>query len=145
MPVPLTALPDVPDVAFALAPAPEFAALAASPEAIAAPVFPDGPELPDLAVPPKTNAPPRMALLDATGLDVAEPVLPVLPEFPETATGLLMAVEMAGPVRPVFVALDSADEAPVLPAGPAPQAETEAETERRRAPLSERLRRVLGG
>ncbi len=109
MPVPLTALPDVPDVAFALAPAPELAALAASPMANAPPVFPDGPEFPDLAVPPKTKAPPRMALFNATGLDVAEPVLPVLPELPENATGLLTAAEKAGPVRPVFVALDCAD------------------------------------
>jgi len=79
-PVPLTALPVVPDVAFALAPAPELASLTASPKAFAAPVFPDAPVLPDLAVPPKTKAEPRMALFNATGLDVAEPVLPVFPE-----------------------------------------------------------------
>src|SRR5688500_15392991 len=41
MPVPLTALPDVPDTALALAPAPELAALSASPMATAAPVSPD--------------------------------------------------------------------------------------------------------
>ena len=108
MPVLLTALPDVPDVAFALAPAPELAALSASPMASAPPVFTEAPVFPDLAVPPKTNAPPRMALFNATGFDVAEPVLPVDPELPETATGLLTAVEKAGPVRPVFVALDCA-------------------------------------
>jgi homeobox protein ESX1 len=56
-----------------------------------------------------------MALLNATGLDVAGPVLPVVPEFPETATGLLTALENAGPVRPVFVALDCADEFPESP------------------------------
>jgi hypothetical protein len=98
MPVLVTALPDVPDAAFALAPAPELAALSASPMATAPPVFPDGPEFPDLAVPPKTKAPPRMALFNATGLDVAGPLLPVDPELPETATGLLTAVEKAGPV-----------------------------------------------
>ena len=115
MPVPLTALPDVPDTALALAPAPELAALSASPMDTAAPVFPDGPELPVMALPPKTKATPRMALLNATGLDVAEPVLPVLPELPESALGLVDALEMAGPVLPVFVALDCADELPVLP------------------------------
>jgi hypothetical protein len=56
-----------------------------------------------------------MALLNATGLDEAGPVLPVVPELPETAHGLLAAVEMAGPVWPVFVALDCADELPLLP------------------------------
>jgi hypothetical protein len=56
-----------------------------------------------------------MALLNATGLDVAAPVLPVVPEFPENATGLLTAVEMAAPVLPVFVALDCADVLPEFP------------------------------
>ena len=78
-------------------------------------MFPDAPEFPVRADPPKTMAVPRMALLNATGLDEAEPVDPVWPEFPETAIGLLTAPEMAGPVRPVFVALDCADAFPVLP------------------------------
>jgi len=93
MPVALTALPVVPVVAFDAAAAPELAVLTASPKAIAGPVFPDAPELPDLALPPKTNAPPRMAVFNATGLDVAAPVEPVFPEFPEMATGLLTADE----------------------------------------------------
>jgi len=115
MPVPLTALPDVPDVAFELAPAPELALLSASPKDRAPPVFPDLPENPDVAEPPNVMAEPRMAVLTATGLDEAEPVAPVVPEFPETATGLLTAVEEALPVRPEFVALDCACEFPVLP------------------------------
>jgi len=56
-----------------------------------------------------------MTWLNATGLDVAAPVLPVVPEFPETATGLLTAEETAAPVFPVFVALDCADVFPELP------------------------------
>jgi hypothetical protein len=108
-PVPLTALPVVPDAALALAPAPELALLTAAPDATAPPVLPDDPVLPDWAPPPMTMATPRMALLFATGLDEAGPVLPVLPELPEKATGLLTAVEKAGPVFPVFVALDCAD------------------------------------
>jgi hypothetical protein len=92
-PVPLIALPDAPDLAFALAPAPELASLTASPTESAPPVFPDDPEFPERADPPKTKAEPRMALLNATGLDVAGPVGPVLPEFPETAIGLLTAAE----------------------------------------------------
>jgi len=56
-----------------------------------------------------------VALNNATGLDVAEPVLPVLPELPEMAIGLLTAQEYAGPVRPVFVALDCADAFPEFP------------------------------
>ncbi len=41
--------------------------------------------------------------------------MPVVPELPETAQGLLVALEMAGPVRPVLVALDCATAFPVLP------------------------------
>jgi hypothetical protein len=115
MPVPLTALPDVPDAALAAAPAPELALLTASPRASAPPVFPEPPDAPEVAVPPKVMATPRMAVLAATGLDEAGPVGPVAPELPETATGLLTAEETALPVLPVFVALDCADELPVLP------------------------------
>lgn len=115
MPVPLTALPDVPDAAFALEPAPELALLDASPRASAPPVFPELPEKPEVAVPPNVMAEPRMAVLTAIGLDVAAPVPPVAPEFPETATGLLTALEMALPVGPVLVALDCADALPVFP------------------------------
>jgi len=43
------------------------------------------------------------------------PVPPVEPEFPEMATGLEIAVDVAGPVFPVFVALDEAFTSPELP------------------------------
>jgi hypothetical protein len=114
-PVPLTALPDVPDAALALAPAPELALLNASPKAPAAPVFPERPDAPEVAEPPKVMAEPRMAVLTATGLDEAGPVDPVAPELPETARGLLTATERALPVLPELVALDCADVFPVLP------------------------------
>jgi hypothetical protein len=78
-------------------------------------VFPELPEIPDVAEPPKVMAEPRMAVLTAIGLDVAGPVDPVAPELPENATGLLTAPEDAAPVLPVFVALVCADELPVLP------------------------------
>jgi hypothetical protein len=114
-PVPLTALPDVPDAAFAAAPAPELALLTASPKAAAPPVFPELPDAPEVAVPPKVMAEPRMAVLTAIGLDVAGPVDPVAPEVPETAIGLLTAPEEALPVLPELVALDCAAALPVLP------------------------------
>ncbi|HEX3622366.1 MAG TPA: hypothetical protein VHT97_08635 [Acidimicrobiales bacterium] len=56
-----------------------------------------------------------MAVFTAIGLDVAGPVDPVAPDVPETAIGLLTAPEVAAPVVPEFVALDCADEFPVLP------------------------------
>jgi hypothetical protein len=43
------------------------------------------------------------------------PVPPVDPEFPEMATGLEIAVDVAGPVLPVLVAVDEAFTAPELP------------------------------
>jgi hypothetical protein len=56
-----------------------------------------------------------MAELVALGLDVAAPVDPVGPELPETATGLLWAVDAAGPVLPVLVALDCDEAEPEFP------------------------------
>jgi hypothetical protein len=46
---------------------------------------------------------------------LALPVPPVDPELPEMETGLEMAVDVAGPVLPVFVADDDAFTAPELP------------------------------
>src|SRR5207237_636856 len=44
-----------------------------------------------------------------------EPVAPVPPELPLMATGLLMAVEVAGPVLPVLVAVEDEMTSPELP------------------------------
>jgi hypothetical protein len=113
--VPLAAVPVLPDAALLLALAPELAELSALPTARAVPVLPDGPELPDWALPPTATAEPRMAELVALGLDVADPVDPVGPELPETATGLLTADDEAGPVLPVLVALDCDEAEPEFP------------------------------
>jgi hypothetical protein len=48
-------------------------------------------------------------------VELDEPVPPVEPELPEMATGLEMAVDVAGPVLPVLVAVDDAFTAPELP------------------------------
>jgi hypothetical protein len=101
-----TALPVLPDAPLLVAPAPELALLLALPTAMAAPVSPELPELPDVALPPTATAVPRMPEFVAVGLDVAAPVPPVLPELPDTATGLLTACDDAAPVFPVLVALD---------------------------------------
>ena len=113
--VPLAAVPVPPDAELLLAPAPELALLLALPTASAGPVFPELPELPDVALPPTATAVPRMPVFVAVGLDVAAPVVPVLPEFPDTATGLLTADDCAGPVLPVLVALDCEDDEPEFP------------------------------
>jgi hypothetical protein len=114
-PVLFTAAPVLPDAALLLALAPELALLLALPTAMAAPVFPELPELPDTAGPPTATAVPRMPELVAVGFDVAEPVPPVFPEFPDTATGLLTADDDAGPVLPVLVALDCDEADPEFP------------------------------
>jgi hypothetical protein len=113
--VPLAAVPVLPDAELLLAPAPELALLLALPTATAGPVFPELPELPDVALPPAAMAVPRMPVFVAVGLDVAAPVLPVFPEFPDTATGLLTADDDAGPVLPVLVALDCDEAEPEFP------------------------------
>jgi len=104
-----------PDAELLVALAPELALLLAVPTATAGPVFPELPELPDVALPPMATAVPRMPELVAVGFDVAAPVFPVEPELPDTATGLLTACDDAGPVFPVLVALDCDFEAPELP------------------------------
>ena len=48
-------------------------------------------------------------------VELAVPVPPVDPELPEMATGLEMAVDVAGPVLPVLVADDDAFTSPELP------------------------------
>jgi hypothetical protein len=115
MRVRFTAAPVLPDAALLMALAPELAVLLALPVAIAAPVFPESPESPDLALPPTATAPPRIPELVAVGFDVAAPVFPVFPEPPDTATGLLTADDDAGPVFPVLVALDCDFTEPELP------------------------------
>jgi hypothetical protein len=114
-PVLFTAAPVLPDAALLVALAPELALLLALPTAIAGPVLPELPELPDWAPPPTTTAVPRMPELVAVGLDVAGPVFPVFPELPDTATGLLTACDDADPVFPVLVALDCDVADPELP------------------------------
>lgn len=109
------AAPVDPDVAFDEALAPELATLMALPLAIASPVSPDRPELPEVASPPTAIAVPRIPVLIAVGLDVAAPVAPVEPELPETAIGADTADETAGPVFPVLVELDCDDDDPELP------------------------------
>src|SRR5206468_1327981 len=58
---------------------------------------------------------PRMAVLVATGLDTALPVVPVGAELPVRATGAAVAVEVAAPVLPVLVALFWDQTSPVAP------------------------------
>jgi hypothetical protein len=58
---------------------------------------------------------PRIPVLIAVGLDVAAPVAPVDPELPDTAMGADTALDEAGPVLPVLVALDCEDDDPELP------------------------------
>jgi hypothetical protein len=115
MPSVFAAEPVEPDLAFEFASAPELATLLVSPLAIAAPVFPELPELPDVASPPTAIAVPSIPVLIAVGFDVAAPVAPVDPELPDTAMGADTALDEAGPVFPVFVALDCDDDEPELP------------------------------
>lgn len=68
--------------------------------------------------PPMAMAVPRMPVLIAVGPEKTVPVTPVepvLPELPETASGLDVAVDVALPVFPEFVALDCDETAPELP------------------------------
>jgi len=115
MPSTLRAEPVDPELALDVASAPELATLLALPLAIAAPVLPELPELPEVALPPTAIAVPSIPVLTATGLDVAAPVAPVEPELPDTAIGAETALDEAGPVFPVLVALDCDDADPELP------------------------------
>src|SRR5436305_14726651 len=58
---------------------------------------------------------PLMPLLLAVRSALALPVLPESPELPLAATGLASAVELAGPVLPVLVAVDCAHAVPESP------------------------------
>src|SRR5215212_1499900 len=82
-PVLFTAAPVLPDAELLRALAPELAVLLALPTAMAGPVFPELPELPDEALPPMATAVPRIPELVAVGFEVAAPVPPVEPELPE--------------------------------------------------------------
>ena len=62
-----------------------------------------------------TLAVPLMPLLSVERSPLALPVLPESPEFPLAATGLAVAVELAGPVLPVLVAVDCAHAVPESP------------------------------
>src|SRR5207248_1475019 len=109
-----TALPVSPDTAPEADVAPELAADAATPLALALPVRPEFPLSPDRAS-AFTVALPLMAVLLADRLTWTSPVLPVEPESPETTTGFDSDVDDAAPVLPVFVAEDCATVAPELP------------------------------
>src|SRR5207244_1986898 len=95
---PLAAAPVSPEVASVSVDAPELAPEAPPLVAVASPVAPDEPELPESAPSPE-----------------AAPVAPVGPELPETATGAATAVEDAAPVAAVFVAEDWPVAGPVAP------------------------------
>jgi hypothetical protein len=71
-------------------------------------------DVPDWVEPP-AEVLARGAEFTAVGLEVtaAEPL--VEPPWPDVATGLLTAVAVAGPVLPVFVAVEEALESPELP------------------------------
>ena len=56
---------------------------AGPPEAVALPVEPEPPEVPEVALPPVARAEPSGAVLTAAGSAVAAPVAPVAPELPE--------------------------------------------------------------
>ena len=75
------------------------------------------PESPDRATALGTLALPLMAasVFVAVISAVALPVSPESPESPETACGLDVAVELAAPVLPVFVAEDCDHAVPELP------------------------------
>ena len=98
------ATPVRPEVADPVVRAPELAVLVAWPNAVAPPVPPELPESPEVAVPPRAEALPRVALFTAVMPTAAAPVGPVGPESPEVATGSAVAVEVAGPVLPLLVA-----------------------------------------
>ena len=99
--------------------APELAKELAVPMAVALPVGPLPPELPEVTLAPtrrtgtarllllpNTLAMPRMPVFRAKGLEVGVPGVPGVPEVPEVELGLEKAEEMAAPVLPVLVALD---------------------------------------
>ena len=126
--VTLRAPPESPDSDAASELAPELAKLEALPMAVALPESPESPESPDeeasglptappfrFPVVPNTLAMPRMPVLRANGLVVAEPLVPGVPVWPDSALGLETASDSASPVSPVLVALDCALESPVLP------------------------------
>src|SRR5437764_9969057 len=113
----LTALatsPVVPDAESEWDRAPELATLKAAPAALALPVSPVLPESP-LRTAALTLDLPLIPLLEAVRSVWALPVLPESPESPLAATGLASAVELAGPVLPVLVAVDCAHAVPESP------------------------------
>ena len=130
-PTTLKALPVVPEVATAPELAPELARLLADAEVtVAEPVKPELPATTKEPVPPKTVLPekaamalvvppmiawPRSSELVAVAFTVAAPVGPMSPELPDVATGLAVAVELAGPVLPLLLADDWAVTSPERP------------------------------
>ena len=83
-------------------------------DALASPVRPESPVLPEKAA--VRGAPLALIVLSLlVALTLASPVAPDMPESPVMATGLASAVEVAEPVSPVLVADDWAMAAPELP------------------------------
>ena len=110
----LAAEPVLPDAESDCDSAPELARLWAAPAARASPVAPVLPESPLLTVAATLELPLILAF-DAVRSAVAFPVLPESPDPPLAATGLALAVELAGPVLPVLVAVDCAHAVPESP------------------------------
>ena len=106
--------PVVPDAESEWDSAPELAMLKAAPATWALPVSPVLPESP-LRTAAVMLPVPLIPVLAAVRSPRALPVLPESPESPLAATGLASAVDVAGPVLPVLVALDCAHAVPESP------------------------------
>ncbi len=103
-------------MALATALPPVLAMELALPSATAAPEAPEAPELPEVAGPPAARAAPRMAVFEAVGDEVAEPVGPEAPDDARRRRpGCSRPTRRRRRWSPELLALDWAEAEPVSP------------------------------